>query len=75
MAKGHLPGGGIASNKNVEVRVRTGAGSREVRPAGTNAPGSSYGSHVTNQSDPDTEGEVLRRQKFPAGAIRQRGRS
>jgi hypothetical protein len=52
MATGnHRPGGGIASNKNVEVRVRTGAGSREVRPGGTNAPGSSYGSHVTNQSD------------------------
>jgi hypothetical protein len=49
--KGHVPGGGIASNKNVEVRVRTGAGSREVRPGGTNASGSSYGSHVTNQSD------------------------
>jgi hypothetical protein len=48
---GHRPGGGIASNKNVEVRVRTGAGSREVRPGGTNSPGSSYGSHVTNQSD------------------------
>src|SRR6516164_6891639 len=43
--------GDINSNKNVEVRVRTGAGSREVRPGGTNAPGSSYGSHVTNQSD------------------------
>jgi hypothetical protein len=33
MSKGHRPAGGIASNKRVDVDVRTGAGSKGIRPA------------------------------------------
>ena len=44
---GHRPGGGIASNKRVDVGVRTGSGSHSVRPAGTNRFGYSVGDHTT----------------------------
>jgi hypothetical protein len=47
--KGHIPGGGIASNKHVETSVRTGSGSRSARPAGVAQIGTAVGDRVTNR--------------------------
>ena len=45
--KGHVPGGGAASNKITERPVRTGKGSMSTRPAGVGQIGSAQRDHVT----------------------------
>jgi hypothetical protein len=45
---GHKPGGGIASRQHVETPIRTGAGSRNVRPAGVSQFGYAVGDHSTS---------------------------
>jgi hypothetical protein len=57
--RGHRPGGGIASNKNVQTGVRTGKGSMSSRPAGVSQIGQSQGDHITNKSSTDYRGERL----------------
>jgi hypothetical protein len=57
--KGHIPAGGLKSRNVVEPRIRTGSGSREVRPSAAGQIGESQGSHVTRQGDTGYRGEVL----------------
>ena len=47
--KGHIPGGGIASNKRVEVPVRTGSGSKGVSPGWVGQKGQMQGNHITDR--------------------------
>ena len=47
--KGHIPGGGIASNKNVQPSVRTGSGSKSTRPAGVSQFGYMVGDKATHE--------------------------
>jgi hypothetical protein len=56
---GHRPGGGIASNKNVQPSVRTGSGSHSTRPGAVGQIGSSQGSHVTNKGETGYRGEIF----------------
>ena len=46
---GHIPGGGIASNKITERPVRTGTGSRGTHPGGVAQLGQHTGDHTTNR--------------------------
>jgi hypothetical protein len=57
--KGHLPGGGIASNKVVQKPVRTGTGSQSARPAGVAQIGNAWGNHATSQGRTNYTGERL----------------
>jgi len=45
---GHRPGGGIASNKRVETKVRTGDGSHSTRPGYVSQLGNKVGDHTTD---------------------------
>ena len=59
MTKGHIPGGGAASNKITERPVKTGTGSRGTRPAGVAMFGTMQGSHVTRGEESSYRGEPL----------------
>ena len=47
--KGHIPGGGIASNKVTERPVRTGAGAKGINPGWVGQRGQKQGAHITNK--------------------------
>ena len=48
MAKGHKPGGGIASRQRVEKPIRQGAPRERVRHAGVAQIGQRQGDHITD---------------------------
>ena len=50
-------GGGYGMSKNVSPPVRTGQGSRSVRPAGVAQIGQSQGNHLTNKGSTSYRGE------------------
>ena len=55
--KGHIPGGGIASNKVTERPVRTGAGAKGINPGWVGQKGQAQGSHTTRSGDSNYRGE------------------
>jgi len=59
MARGHIPGGGIASNKRVEKPVRTGSGSYSTNPGYVSQLGNKVGDHITERRATDYRGEIF----------------
>src|SRR5262249_4105111 len=55
--KGHIPGGGIHSNKITERPVKTGSGARAVGPGGVGQLGERQGSHVTRGEESRYRGD------------------
>jgi hypothetical protein len=55
--KGHIPGGGIASNKVTERPVRTGTGSHSTSVGAIGQLGQKVGDHVTRQGSTGYRGE------------------
>jgi hypothetical protein len=64
MAKGHRPGGGIASRQRVEKPVRTGQSREGINPRAVSQIGSSFGNHVTSRTQKAT-GAVERLRDAP----------
>ena len=57
--KGHKPGGGIASNKRVEVGYRQGSQRRPANKTGVAQLGQMQGSHVTSHDDTNYRGDPM----------------
>jgi hypothetical protein len=57
--KGHVPGGGIASNKITERPIRTGTGSHSTRPGYVSQLGNKVGNHITDDKNTGYTGERM----------------